>query len=194
MKKQSRYQRRNVSRITRDKYHRKPTPHVNKELIRPTLGRFEGHQMSTQQSPHHPQRGAHAEILRSLSAPRVQPERRQPLVNGHRDRSYVQAREDRDPELGGEGQEEGHERDLGLLLRRGEERDAAEEVRHAEVDEFAPSARDAQRREGHVGRAGHQVADDAVPFHVDVFAGFLVFGLGVDLFRQVVLKSTRKKY
>lgn len=45
----------NVGCIRGNKYHTEAAPHIDQEFVGPRLGRFERHQMTAQQAPHHPQ-------------------------------------------------------------------------------------------------------------------------------------------
>lgn len=49
----------------------------------------------------------HAKVLVPLPAPRIQPERTEPLVDSHCDCGNIQGGENSDPELRREGQQEG---------------------------------------------------------------------------------------
>lgn len=77
------YQGSYVGRVAGNKDDRESSPDVDEELVRPTLGRFEGHQVAAEKTPHHPERRAHAEIFGPLATPGVEAERTQPLINGH---------------------------------------------------------------------------------------------------------------
>lgn len=50
----------NVGRVAGHEDDGEAAPHVDQELVGPRLGRFEGHQVSTQQTPAYPQCGGHA--------------------------------------------------------------------------------------------------------------------------------------
>lgn len=45
----------NVRRVRGDEYHAEATPHINQEFVRPRFRCLESHQMTAQQTPHHPQ-------------------------------------------------------------------------------------------------------------------------------------------
>ncbi len=72
-------------------------PHVYEHFVRPGLGRLERDQVAEKQSPHDPQRRPKGEVLCPATSLRVQAKRRDPLIDGGRDCSDVQADKDGNP-------------------------------------------------------------------------------------------------
>lgn len=75
--------------------------------------------MTAQQAPHHPKGARNREVLAALSAPGVESEGAEPLVDGDGHGGDIERGENRDPELGAERLEEGQKRDVRAQLRRG---------------------------------------------------------------------------
>lgn len=83
------------------------------------------------------------EVFAALTAPGVETEGAEPLVDGDGHGGDVERREDGDPQLGRERQEEGEQGDVRALFGRGQERYPAEEVRHGEVYHLRPGSQPA---------------------------------------------------
>ena len=73
----------NVGRVAGQKDDAESAPDVDEELVGPRFRCLKGNQVAKEEAPHDPKGRGKAKIFGPLSAPRIEPERTEPLVDGN---------------------------------------------------------------------------------------------------------------